>query len=131
MDNCIFCKIIKGEIPSKTIYEDELIKVIMNINPISDGHLLVLPKEHIVDINDMTNEIITHSFNIIKEKLYPKLKEKLNCKGLTLCQNNELGQEIKHYHIHVIPRYDNDNADFKYNHEKVDDINIIFDKLMS
>ena len=57
MDNCIFCKIIKGEIPSKTIYEDELIKVIMNINPISDGHLLVLPKEHIVDINDMTNEI--------------------------------------------------------------------------
>ena len=56
MDNCIFCKIIKGEIPSKTIYEDEIIKVIMNINPISNGHLLVLPKDHLVDINDMNDE---------------------------------------------------------------------------
>lgn len=129
MDNCIFCKIIKGEMPSKTIYEDEIIKVIMNINPISNGHLLVLPKNHIVDINDMNDKIINHSFNIIKKELYPMLKEKLSCKGLTVCQNNELGQEIKHFHIHLIPRYENDAIDYNYNKDLLEDLELIFKKL--
>ncbi len=129
MEDCIFCKIIKGEIPSKTIYEDETIKVIMNINPISNGHLLVLPKNHITDINDMNDNVINHSFTIIKEKLYPMLKKDLNCKGLTLCQNNELGQEIKHFHIHLIPRYENDNIDYNYNKDSIEDIETIFNKL--
>ncbi len=129
MNDCIFCKIIKGEIPSKTIYEDETIKVIMNINPISNGHLLVLPKNHITDINDMNDNVINHSFTIIKEKLYPMLKKDLNCKGLTLCQNNELGQEIKHFHIHLIPRYENDNIDYNYNKDSIEDIETIFNKL--
>lgn len=129
MNDCIFCKIIKGEIPSKTIYEDETIKVIMNINPISNGHLLVLPKNHITDINDMNDNVINHSFTIIKEKLYPMLKKNLNCKGLTLCQNNELGQEIKHFHIHLIPRYENDNIDYNYNKDSIEDIETIFNKL--
>lgn len=129
MNDCIFCKIIKGEIPSKTIYEDETIKVIMNINPISNGHLLVLPKNHITDINDMNDNVISHSFTIIKEKLYPMLKKNLNCKGLTLCQNNELGQEIKHFHIHLIPRYENDNIDYNYNKDSIEDIETIFNKL--
>ena len=129
MNDCIFCKIIKGEIPSKTIYEDETIKVIMNINPISNGHLLVLPKNHITDINDMNDNVINHSFTIIKEKLYPMLKKNLNCKGLTLCQNNELGQEIKHFHIHLIPRYENDNIEYNYNKDSIEDIETIFNKL--
>ena len=76
MNDCIFCKIMNGELPSKTIYEDELIKVIMNINPTSNGHLLVLPKEHYVNILDIKEEVITHSFKIIRDKLYPLLKEK-------------------------------------------------------
>ena len=75
MEDCIFCKIIKGELPSRTIYEDDLIKIIMNINPATNGHLLVLPKEHMVNINDTTNEIINHSMNIIRENIYPLLKE--------------------------------------------------------
>ena len=129
MEDCIFCKIIKGELPSKTIYEDDLIKIIMNINPATNGHLLVLPKEHMVNINDTTNEVITHSMNIIREKIYPLLKERLNCKGLTISQNNELGQEIKHYHIHLTPRYDNDLLDFNYNKEMISDLDEIFNKL--
>lgn len=129
MEDCIFCKIIKGELPSRTIYEDDLIKIIMNINPATNGHLLVLPKEHMVNINDTTNEVITHSMNIIREKIYPLLKERLNCKGLTISQNNELGQEIKHYHIHLTPRYDNDLLDFNYNKEMISDLDEIFNKL--
>ena len=69
MDDCIFCKIINGELPSKTIYEDELIKIIMNINPTTNGHLLVLPKEHFVNIMDINEKIITHSFIIIRDKI--------------------------------------------------------------
>lgn len=129
MEDCIFCKIIKGELPSRTIYEDDVIKIIMNINPATNGHLLVLPKEHMVNINDTTNEVINHSMNIIREKIYPLLKEKLNCKGLTISQNNELGQEIKHYHIHLTPRYDNDLLEFNYNKNMLSDLDEIFNKL--
>ena len=129
MEDCIFCKIIKGELPSKVIYEDDLIKVIMNINPSTDGHLLVLPKEHYINIMDIKEEIITHSFQIIRDKLYPLLKEKLNCKGLTIAENNELGQEIRHFHIHLTPRYPEDNVDFVYNKSKISDIEEVYSKL--
>lgn len=129
MEDCIFCKIIKGELPSKVIYEDDLIKVIMNINPSTDGHLLVLPKEHYINIMDIKEEIITHSFQIIRDKLYPLLKEKLNCEGLTIAENNELGQEIRHFHIHLTPRYPEDNVDFVYNKSKISDIEEVYSKL--
>ena len=129
MNDCIFCKIIKGDLPSRTVYEDDLIKVIMNINPATNGHLLVLPKEHYVNLFDLDEKILNHSIKVIKEKIYKELKEKLNCEGMTLAQNNELGQEIKHYHIHIIPRYQNDNADFNYDKSKLDDLETIFNKL--
>ena len=129
MEDCIFCKIIKGELPSKTIYEDDLIAIIMNINPATNGHLLVIPKDHLVNIMDTPNEIITHSMNIIREKIYPVLKEKLNCKGLTISQNNELGQEIKHFHIHLTPRYDNDLVEFTYNKDKLLSLDEVYEIL--
>lgn len=130
MNDCIFCKIIKNEAPSKTIYEDDLIKVIMNINPSTDGHLLVIPKEHYVNIMDIKEEIISHSFQIIREKLYPLLKERLNCEGLTIAENNELGQEIRHFHIHLTPRYPDDNVEFIYNKDKISNIEDIYSKLI-
>lgn len=129
MNDCVFCKIIKGELPSKTLYEDDISKVIMSIDPATNGHLLVLPKTHQVNILDIDEKFISHSFKIIKEKLYPLLKEKLNCQGLTLLENNFLGQEIKHFHIHLIPRYENDNAEIKCNKEMISDLDTIYDKL--
>ena len=129
MEDCIFCKIIKGEIPSRKIYEDETIEIIMNINPNTNGHLLVLPKKHMVNLFDTSNEFISHCLDVVRENIYPMLKEKLNCEGLTLAQNNELGQEIKHYHIHLIPRYTDDNADFQYNKDQLKDLDEIFNKL--
>ena len=128
MEDCIFCKIIKGELPSKSIYEDDLINIIMNINPATNGHLLVLPKNHVENMIDTPNEIITHSMDVIR-KIYPSLKEKLNCKGLTIAQNNELGQEIKHYHIHLVPRYENDLVEFNYNKDMISNLDEIYDIL--
>lgn len=129
MEDCIFCKIVKGEIPSKRIYEDDQILVFMNINPSTNGHLLVIPKEHSINFLDTSNEIITHSLDIVREKIYPLLKEKLHCSGLTIAQNNELGQEIKHYHIHLTPRYEDDGLDISYDKEKIIDLDTIYEKL--
>ena len=129
MKDCIFCKIINKELPGKFIYEDDLIAIIMNINPATNGHLLVLPKKHSENLMDTDNEVITHALDIIRNNLYPLLKEKLNCKGLTISQNNELGQEIKHYHIHLTPRYDNDLLEFNYNKDSLLPLDEVYDIL--
>lgn len=128
-NDCLFCKIINNELPSSTVYEDNLIKIIMNKNPNTNGHLLILPKKHYVNILDIDEEIITHSLKVVREKIYPLLKEKLACEGLTLAENNELGQEIRHFHIHLIPRYKNDGADVSYKNDTLEDVGEIFDKL--
>lgn len=130
LNECIFCKIIKGELPSYTVYEDDDIKVIMNINPTTNGHLLLLPKKHLETFLDVSQEFITHAFEVIQEKVYPLLKEKLNCDGLTFSQNNFYGQEIKHFHIHITPRYEGDLVDYQYNKEMLEDVEDVFFKLL-
>lgn len=109
--NCIFCKIIKGDIPSYTIYEDEIVKVILDINPVSNGHMLIIPKTHYVNLMDIDDSVLSHIMNTSKD-LYKKYKDKLNMDGLSITQNNDYGQEVKHYHLHLIPRYENDNIEF-------------------
>lgn len=131
MEDCIFCKIIKGELPSSTIYEDDIIKVIMNINPSTNGHLLILPKKHYLNIMDIDEDFITHSLKVIRENLYPLLKEKLNCKGLTIAENNDLGQEIKHFHIHLTPRYEDDKLEYVYNKDIIKDVKEVFEQIMN
>ncbi len=106
MDDCIFCKIVKGEIPSYTIYEDDEVKVFMDISPIAKGHSLVIPKKHYTNILDIDKEMLSKMDEVIK-KIYPKFKA-IGAEGLTRMQNNELGQDVKHYHMHLIPRYSND-----------------------
>ena len=119
--DCLFCKIINGEIPSETIYEDELVKVFLDINPTTNGDSLIVPKKHYKDFLEADNEILEHMNNISK-KLYPIYKEKLNCEGLTICHNTDYGQEIKHFHIHFIPRYSNDEVKHFSNKDKLLDI---------
>ena len=114
MDNCLFCKIIKGEIPSKTMYEDEVVKVFLDINPSTNGDSLLIPKKHIVTIDEVDNELMCHMLKII-QKLKPIFEEKLGAKGLTIAQNNGYGQEVKHFHIHLTPRYENDLVEHKFN----------------
>ncbi len=128
MNDCIFCKIINGEIPSKTIHEDEFLKVMLDINPKTNGHLLVLPKTHYENLFDIDDNILLEIINYIRNN-YNYLKERLNCEGLTIAQNNGYGQDVKHFHIHLIPRYNDDKIDLtKY--EKTIDIDEIYNKLM-
>lgn len=123
--NCLFCKIIEGSIPSKTIYEDDLVKVFLDINPNTNGHCLIIPKKHIVTVNELDSELTTHILEVEK-KMYKLLKEKLNIDGLTIVQNNEYGQEVKHYHVHLIPRYTNDNWSLTYDQNIIKDLDEIY-----
>lgn len=119
--DCLFCKIIAGEIPSETIYEDDLVKVFLDINPTTNGDSLIVPKTHYKDFLEVPNDILVHMDDVIR-KLYPIYKEKLNCDGLTICHNTEYGQEIKHFHIHFIPRYVDDEVKHLSNKEKLKDL---------
>jgi len=130
MDECLFCKIIKGDIPSKTIYEDELVKVFLDINPSTNGDCLLIPKKHIVIIDEVDGNLMVHMLEVIK-KIKSLLKEKLNCDGLTISQNNEYGQEIKHFHIHLTPRYLKDGCSITYNKDSILDLEDVFNKIIN
>ena len=131
MKDCIFCKIINNEIPSKTIYEDELVKVFLDVNPSTNGHMLIIPKKHYENILDVDQEIYNYAIKLIKEKLYFLVKDKLNCSGVTISQNNEYGQEVKHLHIHLIPRYESDLNCYSYNEDILIPIDEVYSKLKS
>lgn len=104
MNDCLFCKIIKGEIPCFKIYEDDKVLAFLDINPKSNGHTLIVPKKHFKDIYDIDEKTSMHILKVAKE-LMGKIEEKLSCDGFTLAQNNGDVQEIKHFHLHVIPHY--------------------------
>jgi len=104
--SCVFCKIINGEIPSYTIYEDDVVKVFLDINPDSNGHMLIIPKEHILDLDDINSNTLSHVMQTAK-KMKKLLEERLNIDGLTLIQNNGKVQDVKHYHLHLKPYYKN------------------------
>lgn len=108
-DNCIFCKIVSGEIPSKTLYEDENFKVILDLGPATKGHALILPKNHAANLFELPNED-AEKVLIVAKKMAETMKEKLGFAGLNLVQNNGevAGQTVSHFHIHMIPRYEDD-----------------------
>lgn len=118
MNDCIFCKIINKEIPSHTIYEDDIVKVFLSIDPIHNGHTLIIPKKHFKDICDIDLDTLNH-INKIAKKIYNLLNDKLHFKGLKFVQNNGSYQDILHYHLHLIPDYNNEE---KLSIEKVSKI---------
>ena len=115
-DDCIFCKIAAGEIPSRKIYEDSDLIAIMDLNPTSKGHSLIIPKEHCTNIYDIDEDIAAKVMKTAK-KLATKMTVALNCDGFNLLQNNgeTAGQTMFHFHMHLIPRYkDADNNMLKF-----------------
>ncbi len=111
MDNCIFCKIIAGEIPSTKIYEDEDILAILDITQTTKGHTLVIPKKHARNLLAMTPDEAALLFSKIPQ-LANKIVKNLNAKGMNILQNNEeiAGQSVFHTHVHLIPRYAEDDG---------------------
>lgn len=105
--NCIFCKIIEKEIPSRTIYEDDDFKVILDASPASKGHALILPKEHCANMYEISEELLAKAARLAK-KLTIYMTEVLKCDGFNILQNNGevAGQTVFHFHIHLIPRYE-------------------------
>lgn len=105
MNECIFCKIINGDIPSKKLYEDDKVIVIMDVNPKVDGHSLVIPKEHVVDFMEISDELLTHVYKVARE-VSSKLMTKLSASAITLGVNYGDSQVVKHFHLHLLPNYE-------------------------
>ncbi len=127
-DDCIFCKINKKEIPSYTIYEDEDFRAFLDINPITNGHTLLVPKKHYENMFELEEEMIPKIYNVAK-KINEIFKEKLNSEGFTLIQNNGHGQDVKHYHLHLIPRYSHDNVRYLSNNKQLVNVEDVYNQL--
>lgn len=115
-EDCIFCKIANGDIPSATIYEDEEFRVVLDLGPAAKGHALILPKDHYADLYEIDEEVAGRVFKLAK-KMATKMTEALGCDGFNIVQNNKpaAGQTVFHFHMHLIPRYEGDNAGFGWN----------------
>ena len=119
-DDCIFCKIVNGDIPSYCLYEDNSFKVILDIEPSSNGHGLIIPKNHADNLFMLNNDDAAKAL-IIAKKVSPAIMEVLGCDGMNLLQNNgeAAGQTVNHFHIHLIPRYKNDSTNIKWKHNSL------------
>lgn len=106
MNDCLFCKIEQGKIPSVRVYEDELVFAMMDIFPESPGHLLIIPRTHAENLFEVPNETLAHLIRVSK-RLAQAAKTALNADGIKIVQFNgaEAGQTVFHYHMHVVPAY--------------------------
>ena len=120
-ENCIFCKIAAGEIPSATLYEDDDFRVILDLGPASKGHALILPKNHYRNLYDIDDEVASKAI-LLAKKMITKLTDVLNCDGYNIVQNNEeaAGQTVFHFHMHIIPRYKDDGQVIGWNPQESD-----------
>ena len=114
-NNCIFCKIANGEIPSTTVYEDDMFRVILDLSPATKGHALILPKQHMANIYEM-DETTDQKVFVLASNIATAMKKALNCDGINIVQNNgeAAGQTVFHFHMHIIPRYINDGQNINW-----------------
>ena len=106
-DDCIFCKLANGDIPTNMIYEDDTFAVILDAEPVSRGHALIIPKNHYENIYELGDDEAAKLYPLAK-KLAARMQSKLGCDGLNVLQNNGpvAGQSVFHFHMHIIPRYE-------------------------
>jgi len=139
MNDCIFCKIVMGIIPSSKIYEDDLLLAFMDIQPVNEGHLLIIPKEHKELISDVNEETLGKMF-VLAGKLNTAIRKAgIKAEGINffLADGESAGQEVLHTHLHLIPRFTNDGFGLKFpegyrtNPPERDKLNITADKIKS
>lgn len=112
MAECIFCKIVKGEIPSFKVFENDKVFCFLDINPLTKGHTLVIPKEHYENVFDIP-EIDLKEIISVAKKLSAKIKETLDADGVNLvnASGEAAEQDVFHFHLHIVPRYRNDGLE--------------------
>lgn len=110
-DDCIFCKIANGEIPSSTLYEDDDFRVFLDLAPASKGHALIVPKEHFDNLYELPDETASKAL-VLAKKMITKMTKALECDGFNVVQNNNecAGQTVFHFHMHLIPRHNGDEV---------------------
>lgn len=115
-EDCIFCKLANGEIPTNTLYEDEFFRVILDQAPATRGHALLIPKQHSDNIYDIDDETAGKAL-VLAKKMAARMTEKLHCEGFNIVQNNGslAGQTVFHFHMHLIPRYSGDGQEINWN----------------
>lgn len=120
MSECVFCKIGAGDIPSETLYEDDDFRAILDISPACKGHTLLFPKQHYENLYDIPDELLQKAILLVK-KIAKALRVTLHCDGLNLVQNNGVaaGQTVFHFHVHLIPRYDDDHVNLTWEPGKI------------
>jgi len=119
-DDCVFCKIIEGKISSHKVYEDEKVVAFLDASPVSKGHTLVVPKNHVENIHE--SEGMNYMWDAIVN-VSNAVKAAFNPKGINIDQNNGAiaGQEVFHLHFHVTPRYDGSEIDLDYDRSKLEE----------
>lgn len=117
MEDCIFCKIAAGIIPSACVYEDDDFRAILDIAPAAKGHVLLLPKRHCANLFEIDDVTASKALSVAS-KIAKAQKTAFNADGINLLQNNgeAAGQSVFHLHIHLIPRYDNDSVTIPWEH---------------
>ena len=117
MDDCIFCKIVKGEIPCYKLYENDSVMAWLDIQPLSKGHLLVVPKAHYKDIHEASEEVLCEVMKVVRI-MSNKIKEELHPEAILINQNNgeKAGQTIMHYHMHIKPIYEDTHCQSEDGH---------------
>lgn len=121
---CIFCKIIKGEIPNHTLYEDDQVIAFLDISQVTKGHTLVVPKTHYDNFLTCEDETLAHLMKVTK-KLANRIVDKTQAKGVNILSNTgeQAGQSVMHFHVHIIPRYDeNDACIIQFNQSETQDL---------
>ena len=110
-ENCIFCKILAGEIPSTAVYEDDDFKAILDVNPAARGHVIILPKNHAANIYELPDEDAS-KIMIVAKKIATAIEKAYHCDGVNILQNygEAAGQTVFHLHVHVIPRFKGDTV---------------------
>ena len=106
-ESCIFCKIVRKQAAASIIYEDETVMAFLDIRPLNEGHTLVIPKQHYVDIFDTPEEVLSQIYKVTKQ-VSTAVKKVTNSDGISIIQQNgrAAGQDIFHIHVHVVPRFE-------------------------
>lgn len=111
MNECVFCH--KEQLVTDIIYEDEQVMAFMDMEPINEGHVLVVPKEHYLDADEMPDELLAHLMSVSK-KIVAALKKIYNPDGYSIMQNGGAFNDVGHYHLHIFPRYHDDGFGWTY-----------------